>query len=153
MTTYKFKLSNNNSNNTIYNNSYADELKSIIANNIAAKNPWLNPKKTKSSTIIFNSIKPSYTNLGWFNIDSDYKTAIKILDSYAAKKYNKKYLTFSDGIDEYDFEIDGTPIRIFDDMIQIGNRMFSKNASKDYYINLEPSFKKIIIDIIIKIKH
>lgn len=146
MIKYTFKLPKNNSNiNYSYNNNSEYELKSIIASNIASKYPWFDAPTSKTY------IKTTYKKPTFFDFDTDYIKAINILDNYAAKKYNKQYLTFSDGIDEYDFEIDGTPVRIFDDMIQIGNHMIAKNMSHSYYINLSPSIKKIILDITIKI--
>lgn len=140
MTTYKFNLKNSSNNNS-YSSSNSSYLKSLIANSLADKYSWFNdtPSTTYIST---NHYTPTY---------SDYGKALSILDNYAAKKYNKKYLSFSNYYDEYDFEIDGTPIRIFDDMIQIGNHMIAKNASSNYYNNLSPSLKKIIINITIKI--
>lgn len=155
MTTYTFKLPKNNTNTSYnsYNNNYISELKSTIANNIASKYPWLDNSTSKTTyTVTYN--KPSSTPLfdfSSFNFDSDYAKAINILDNYAAKKYNKKSLYFSDMIDEYDFEIDGIPVRIFDDMIQIGNHMIAKNASSYYYSSLNPIIKKTFINIIIKI--
>lgn len=146
MIKYTFKTIKNNSNNINYSyNNSEYELKSIIANNIASKYPWFGAPA--SSTYITTTYKKPL----FLNFDTDYLKAINILDDYAAKKYNKKYLTFSDGIDEYDFEIDGTPVRIFDDMIQIGYHIIPRNMPKSYYINLSPEIKKTIINITIKI--
>lgn len=145
MIKYTFNLKNNSNNKHSYNNSEY-ELKSIIANNIANKYSWL------SAPASYTYTTTTYKKPMFFNLDTiDYIKAINILDDYAAKKYNKQYLTFSDSIDEYDFEIDGTPVRIFDDMIQIGYHMISRNMPNSYYINLSPEIKKIIIDITIKI--
>lgn len=145
MIKYTFNLKNNSNNKHSYNNSEY-ELKSIIANNIANKYSWLGAPASYTYTTT------TYKKPTFFNLDTiDYIKAINILDDYAAKKYNKQYLTFSNSIDEYDFEIDGTPVRIFDDMIQIGYHMIPRNMPSSYYINLSPEIKKIIIDITIKI--
>lgn len=147
MIKYTFKTIKNNSNNSNYSyNNSEYELKSIIAKNIANKYSWLGAPAS------YTYITTTYKKPSFFDIDTtNYIKAINILDDYAAKKYNKQYLTFSDGIDEYDFEIDGTPVRIFDDMIQIGNHMIAKNMSPTYYVNLNPTIKKTILEIIIKI--
>lgn len=152
---YTFKLAKNN--DTIsYNNSYnsyessENYLKSIVANNLVNKYPTIfgstysvRPK----TTVYYCDYKPVVTNtatIDW-NFNSDYAKAIAIIDGYGKKYYGNT------SKDEYDFEIDGVPVRIFGDMIQIGYKIFSKNADSNYYINLPSTTKKTIINIVINI--
>lgn len=149
MKTYKFTLNNVNDNNNYYNDYYnsnttIDDLKNKIANKLADKYSWFaKPIHTSSS---FST--PVYTTTyssSKLNFDKDYYTMFDVINNYG-KRYS------NNNIDDYDFTIDGTPVRIMGDMIQIGYHMFSTNAASNYYINLAPAAKKIVLDIVIKIK-
>lgn len=143
---YTFKLPKKTSNNVINaNNSYNDSvnyLKTIVANNLTNKYPTI--FTTTGNDTYFSTYSSTPVTLNW-NYESDYEKAIKIIDSYGKKYYG----TFDK--DEYDFEINGVPVRIFSDMIQIGYKMYSKHIDSAYYINLPSTTKKTVIDIAIHI--
>lgn len=161
MKTYTYKVKGLDTNNNAssfyskYDYSYTNSLKSTLADNLANKYPWMAAPATSTCKISINDYAPS-TNLtvGYFNFDTDYANAIAMLEAYANKLKANKIKTYkSDFFDEYDFEIGGIPVRIFGDMIQIGNRMLLKNASSSYYNKLSSSLKKDVLNIIIKIKY
>lgn len=78
-----------------------------------------------------------------YNLETEFFKAMNALDLYA-----KAHCPIKD----YDFEdIFGTPIKIFDNFIQIGYEVIPiKHGSLDY---LKSNTKKTIIDITIKIKN
>ena len=133
---YTFKLGNtkNNSNSTNNANAYTDAIKSTIYSNLTSKYPWFAAAANgnidtdyyaPSNEIITNKVV-SYT----FTKKAPKKEmsiydAIDILDAYAAKKYNHS------SKDEYDFEIDGTPVRILGNLIQIGYHFFTREELAD----------------------
>lgn len=147
MKTYTFKINKTN-NNTISNSNNIDSLKNTIINNLARKYSWFDAPASSATTVYFGpassgAIDSLYRS---FNFDNDYAKALSILDNYGKKNYHS-----SDFVDEYDFEIDGTPVRIFDNMIQIGYHLIPKSAASSYYFAMKPEIKKLIIDVTIKI--
>lgn len=151
MKNYTFTLKKNT---TSFDNNYnaSAALKNALADNLASKYSWFNTNSTKPKTVYVDYLlKPSYTSVPtfstYYDFDSNYSKAISILDAYGKRCYNNI------ARDEYDFEIDGVPVRIMDNMIQIGYHIFSTNASSAYYINLKPAVKKLIVDITIKISN
>lgn len=78
-----------------------------------------------------------------FDLETEFFKAIAALDAYAKENYPFEK--------DYDYETEfGTPIKIFDNFIQIGYDVIPiAKGSLDY---LKPKTKKTIIDITIKIK-
>lgn len=78
-----------------------------------------------------------------FDLETEFYKAIAALDSYAKENYPFEK--------DYDFEDEfGTPIKIFDNFIQIGYEVIPIATGSLNY--LKPKTKKTIIDITIKIK-
>lgn len=141
MTTYTFSLPKKNK-NTISANTYKESLADKILNAY----PWLDSKKdTKKEIIdlymISNPIPKFYTANDFltnkYNLESEFFNALTSLSSYA-KDYDFK--------DEF-----GTPIRIFDNFVQIGYEVIPITPGSLNY--LKPKTKKTIIDITVKIKN
>lgn len=116
--------------------------------------PYFKPETTKSITIA-GTFKPKKkpttkkSGITYNGIDIyDFASACKFLDTY------KKDLFAFDTKDEYDFELaDGTPVRIFDDEIQIGYDLYDLPFGKSFFdLNIPEKKKKTIIDIAIKLK-
>lgn len=83
-----------------------------------------------------------YDNIN-FNLETEFEEALKALKNYACG-----HCPFKD----YDFENEfGTPVKIFDNFVQIGYDIIPINAGSLNY--LKPKTKKTIINIIIKIKN
>lgn len=141
MKTYIFKSTNNKSNNT---SNSAKTMNDDFRNKILEFAPYLKKKENKKTIININMpLKPkkTYTGINIF----DFASACKFLDNYKSIYLNNK--------DEYDFELaDGTPVRIFDDEIQIGYDILDFNdlISLDS-IYIPENKKKLIIDIAIKL--
>lgn len=156
MKKYTFTVNNtkkdNNTNNFIFKYTKpnaVDNLKTYLAGEAVNKYPWLastygvtfeepwykkyTPKKT--TTYTFTMPKKTYEEL-FYNFD--YTTLYDLLYGYG-----KKYVS-SDFIDEYDFKINGTPVRIMSDRIQIGYDFISK-----YDFNLDTNMKQNIYNIYI----
>lgn len=154
MKNYTFTLKKNN--NSFDNNYNAEStLKTILASNLADKYSWFAaPKAAPTRTKVIYVNNPSINSYSsvptfktYYDFDSDYLKAINLLDNYG-----KRYGTYTNR-DEYDYEIDGTPVRIWDNMMQIGYHIIPTNASSTYYIGLKPAVKKLIVDITIKISN
>lgn len=78
-----------------------------------------------------------------YNLETEFFAAMKALENYASMNNPFKK--------DYDFEDEfGTPIRIFDNFVQIGYEVIPIATGSLNY--LKPKTKKIIIDITIKIK-
>jgi len=149
MKTYIFKsTTNNTSNNPTKSNSAQNIMNKELAEKILNFAPYLNkntPKKEKKTIeipITFDfygkTTIPSFFNKHTMSFDE----ACKIILGYKNNMIEK---------DIYDFELpDGTPVRIFDDEIQIGYDLFDLNNL--FYEATEPKKKQIIIDLAIKIK-
>lgn len=150
MKKYTFYTKKTN-NNTIPSNNYSKILSDIISANILKANPYfenITPKKTKNIDIeIEIEKKPTYT----FK-DNQYEEILKAIDIF--------YTTLID-TDTYDFKLpDGTPVKKFNNEIQIGldliplNKFtgkiyeYLKDMNKDkiyeFYINLPKKTKKEI---------
>lgn len=84
-----------------------------------------------------------YNNIN-FNLETEFSKAMNALNLYALKNcpYEKDY----DFINEF-----GTPVKIFDNFIQIGYDIIPIEAGSMNH--LKPKTKKVILDIIIKIKN
>lgn len=78
-----------------------------------------------------------------FNIETEYDKAMKALAAYANSTINP-YI---------EFEEEDMPIRIFDNFIQIGYEVIPTDYNTYITKFNTPSTKKIIIDIIIKVKN
>ena len=107
---------------------------------------WL-PKEIYHNLDTDNLIKlfgiDPYTNIN-FDLETEFNSAIKALRIYAAENYPFKK--------DYDFEDEfGTPIKIFDNFIQIGYDIIPIASGSLNY--LKPKTKKTILDITIKIKN
>ncbi len=78
-----------------------------------------------------------------FDLETEFIPAMNALKTYAFENFPFKK--------DYDFEDEfGTPIKIFDNFVQIGYEIIPiKHGSLNY---LKPKTKKLIIDIVIKIK-
>ena len=138
-------------NNTIPSNNYSKILSDIISANILKANPYfedITPKKTKNINVeIEIEKKPMYT----FK-DNQYEEILKAIDIF--------YTTLID-TDTYDFKLpDGTPVKKFNNEIQIGldliplnnltNKIYeylkkmNKEKVYEFYINLPKKTKKEI---------
>ena len=89
----------------------------------------------------FSCLKDNVIN---FNLDTEFPLAMAALNKYAMEVIPFKK--------DYDFEDEfGTPIKIFDNFVQIGYEIIPiKYGSLNH---LKPTTKKTIIDIVIKIKN
>ena len=143
MNTYTFTLNNSTKNPS---NSFANASKALDAllyANIDAAIPYLGGKA--NDAII---IKPKKEK----TID---------IDITISKKNKKKDITFADFIkafaamnkakDTYDFKLDdGTPIKFFNDEIQIGYELFDIDEGyREIYNRMSNAKKRTIIDIYI----
>lgn len=151
MKTYSFNINNTKKNNkkffttNTFKNSFSKILDDVIASNVIKNNPYLfssdiitGKTNTGKTTYIALENTPSYDNY------TDFLTAMTYLANL--DKYK----------DTYDFELnDGTPVKIFDDEIQIGFDLFPINKSYSYknFLALTPKTKKTIIDIYIKLNN
>lgn len=79
-----------------------------------------------------------------FDLEKEFFTAMFALDEYAKSNYPFEK--------DYDYEDEfGTPIKIFDNFVQIGYDVIP--IAKGSLDHLKPKTKKIIIDLTIKIKN
>ena len=134
MKTYNFKINKSTKKNTT--NVINDMNKSFL-DAILDFAPYLKPeKKTNTIDVFLNKSKDLSDSFNFYK-------ACEILS-----KYNS-------GKDEYDYELaDGTPVRVFDDEIQVGYDVIPLNwfLTPDKYTSFfTPKKKKLIIDIAIKI--
>ena len=92
--------------------------------------------KYKALRYLFNSKIEDY------NIATDFERAMKKLDDYYKDRYtnNKCY---------YDFKLDdGTPVREYQNFIQIGYNLIPKNGYRKYFDNLSSKNKTFIMNVI-----
>lgn len=149
MKIYTFKSTNN----TVKNNA-EKSLNDMLASKILDFAPYLKPtKKDKKTTVDIDITVPkskisSFKTLNGVKIN-DFVDACLFLNKY------KSNYTFDSGKDEYDFELsDGTPVRIFDDEIQIGYDLIPMEWLLEpnlYISSFTPKKKKLIIDIAVKL--
>ena len=140
ITTYTFTLPKKN------NNTSANNFKESLAEKFLNAYPWLGDKKEKKTTVDLYLLDTIPTNLGYtandflsnkYNLEDEFFKAIAGLSSLAK---------------DYDFEDEfGTPIRIFDNFVQIGYDIIPIMPGS--LNHLKPKTKKTIIDITIKIKN
>ena len=148
---YTIKINKNNNNFSFRNliNNPSKSLDDLILSNMTKMNPYLeknddtldamlreaNIGTSDRIIILNNSDSPlkDYTN-------DEFARAAKFLSSYTPNK--KKYILFDD-----------TPIKFFEDEIQIGYDLIPlyKLSSPKYYSAFTPETKKIIINIYISI--
>lgn len=155
-TTFTFNTGKKNNSFNINNGStnYSKALDDIILSNLKSTTPYifkdatlgaafdeLNKTKTKSIDITINSGAKSSKKI---------PTLLDAINYFKSNNYN-----FTKLISDYPtYHINGTPITIFEDEIQIGYDLIPFNLFDDYnYINgLSNNTKKTIIDIYITIK-
>lgn len=155
-TTFTFNTGKKNNSFNINNGStnYSKALDDIILSNLKSTTPYifkdatlgaafdeLNKTKTKSIDITINGGAKSSKKI---------PTLLDAINYFKGNNYN-----FTKLISDYPtYHINGTPITIFEDEIQIGYDLIPFNLFDDYnYINgLSNNTKKTIIDIYITIK-
>lgn len=134
MKTYTFNIekNNNNSSNKSNNTSF---INSIVRNNLKKIMPNMfdtTPTRTIDITITKKANKFDYRKY------ADFKHAV----DHILSLYN----------DRADFYLpDGTPVRIFEDEIQVGYELIPFYKIKKDYSNISDTIKKAIIDIYITI--
>lgn len=138
ITTYTFTLPKKNNNTNNFKESLAEKFLNAY--------PWLGSPKKGKTTADLHLLNNISTNLSYtandflsnkYNLEDEFFKAIAGINSFAK---------------DYDFEDEfGTPIRIFDNFVQIGYDIIPiKSGSLNY---LKPKTKKTIINITIKIKN
>lgn len=155
-TTFTFNTGKKNNGFNINNASinYSKTLDDIILSNLKSTTPYifkdatlgaafdeLNKTKTKSIDITINSGAKSSKKI---------PTLLDAINYFKGNNYN-----FTKLMSDYPtYHINGTPITIFEDEIQIGYDLIPFNLFDNYdYINsLSNNTKKTIIDIFITIK-
>lgn len=150
---YTIKINKNNNNNFSFRtNNASKDLDNLIFSNLIKMNPFLIGRKKNDSTldamfadagfdtndhIIIPNRDNSYLLKGTF--DSEFAKAANFLSGYTPTK--KIYF------------FDNTPIKFFEDEIQIGNDLiplYKLNTPK-YYSTFTPAIKNTIINIYISI--
>lgn len=138
ITTYTFTLPKKNNNANTYKESLADKMLNAY--------PWLGGKKEKKTTFDL------------YMIDSIPNNTYYTANDFLSNKYDledeffKALAGLSSFAKDYDFEDEfGTPIRIFDNFVQIGYEIIPIIPGS--LNHLKPKTKKTIIDITIKIKN
>lgn len=136
-----------------------EKLNDLINKSFAKKNPWFGKKETKNDIdelidSLLNASKPKKTTTTdttfilfeepkHNNIDIIDKTIDELIDEIIGMSTEKKY----------DFKLnDGTPVKFYDDRIQIGYDVFTFGCP--FYASPEKTkkIKKTITDIYISIK-
>lgn len=147
MKTYTFKSTKNNQ------NTAEKSLNAMLAEKILEFAPYLKKDKSTKKTIDIDITIPkkklaSANTLNGVKID-DFIDACAFLSKY------KGVHAFNSCKDEYDFELsDGTPVRIFDDEIQIGYTLIPMEwfiEPNEYLSAFTPKKKKMIVDIAVKL--
>ncbi len=146
MKIYTFKSTNNTK------NTAEKSLNDMLAEKILEFAPYLKKKPAKKTIDIDITIPKKKLN------EANSINGIKINDFIDACAFLSNYKTsyaYDSGKDEYDFELsDGTPVRIFDDEIQIGYTLIPMDWLIDpelYISTFTPKKKKMIIDIAVKL--
>lgn len=81
-----------------------------------------------------------------YNMATQFELSMKRIDDYVKAKREYKPL--------YDFILDdGTPVREYNNFIQVGYRLIPKNNLREYYLNLPKKEKTIINNIIVMINN
>lgn len=162
MKTYTFNINKktvNNANNFVDNNSSNNSayIDAVIINNLKKTAPYA-----------FDTIDDDYRPAITYTVNKPTKKNIDI-DITIKKNKNRtsldfrKYIDFLEAVnylssnnydDSADFYLpDGTPVRIFDDEIQIGYELYSLvNFTENKYKKMSDKSKKAIIDLYISIK-
>lgn len=149
---YTYDIKKNNTKKNPSNNNAHKATDAIILSNLKKTVPYLfGSNKKKTITIDLTENKPKRTYLTTIDIIKKPNRSNKPTFSEFIKAFN--YL-MSNNEDTYDYLLsDGTPIKIFDDEIQIGLDLYDKiDAPKILYSTLSEENKKNIIDIYINIK-
>lgn len=149
---YTYDIKKNNTKKNPSNNNAHKATDAIILSNLKKTVPYLfGGNKKKTITIDLTENKPKRTCFTTIDIIKKPNRSNKPTFSEFIKAFN--YL-MSNNEDTYDYLLsDGTPIKIFDDEIQIGLDLYDKiDAPKILYSTLSEENKKNIIDIYINIK-
>lgn len=149
---YTYDIKKNNTKKNPSNNNAHKATDAIILSNLKKTVPYLfSGNKKKTITIDLTENKPMRTCLTTIDIIKKPNRSNKPTFSEFIKAFN--YLMYNNE-DTYDYLLsDGTPIKIFDDEIQIGLDLYDKiDAPKILYSTLSEENKKNIIDIYINIK-
>lgn len=128
-----------------------NQYKSFLIDNILKKNPWFMEKKeTKPTFKLENFI--SSIDLSNHSYDyNNYNSNIVEDDFINLISGMKNYIDLNPFDKGYDFKnIFGEPVKIFDNFIQIGYEIIPIKSGMFSF--LKPKTKKIVIDILIKVK-
>lgn len=128
-----------------------NQYKSFLIDNILKKNPWFMEKKeTKPIFKLENFI--SSIDLSNYSYDyNNYNSNIVEDDFINLIAGMKNYIDLNPFDKDYDFKnIFGEPVKIFDNFIQIGYEIIPVKSGMFSF--LKPKTKKIVIDILIKVK-
>lgn len=128
-----------------------NQYKSFLIDNILKKNPWFMEKKeTKPTFKLENFI--SSIDLSNYTYDyNNYNCNIVEDDFINLIAGMKNYIDLNPFDKGYDFKnMFGEPVKIFDDFIQIGYEIIPIKSGMFSF--LKPKTKKIVIDILIKVK-
>lgn len=149
---YTYDIKKNNTKKNPSNNNAHKATDAIIISNLKKTAPYIfGGNKKKAITIDLTESKPKRTCPITIDLTNTYKKRNKPTFNEFINAFN--YL-MSNNEDTYDYLLsDGTPIKIFDDEIQIGLDLYDKNdAPIILYNTLSEERKKNIIDIYINIK-
>lgn len=149
---YTYDIKKNNTKKNPSNNNAHKATDAIILSNLKKTIPYLfgnNKKKTITIDLTENEPKRTYP----ITIDITKKSNRSNKPTFSEFINAFNYLIYGNK-DTYDYLLsDGTPIKIFDDEIQIGLDLYDKNdAPKILFSTLSEENKKNIIDIYINIK-
>lgn len=128
-----------------------NQYKSFLIDNILKKNPWFMEKKeTKPTFKLENFI--SSIDLSNYSYDyNNYNSNVVEDDFINLIAGMKNYIDLNPFGKGYDFKnMFGEPVKIFDDFIQIGYEIIPVKSGMFSF--LKPKTKKIVIDILIKVK-
>lgn len=156
MKTFIYKGVKSNPNNYILNRlmqTYPELVtEDILKSNMDNKGYWYNKPYTNNSFILLpkdcytDCVYCPYNNKNFFNYASKFEEALMRLNQYAKNKYGYDQL--------YDFELaDGTPVKEYNNFIQVGYRIIPKNDYRGYYSSLSSREKTVINNIVIVINN
>ena len=149
MKKYTFKIDNTAKTTTNPSNTYSEIIDNIISSNVIKNNPWFatideTPKRKKDININIDITRKPKKTYTYNSIDyGDIFDMIKFIYDYKCEKPS------------YDFKLlDGTPVKMFSDEIQIGYDLIPLTGfTRAIYDSLSESSRKRIIDIYIDITH
>lgn len=151
MKKYTFTINKKNY-DTTNNVDYSKIIDNIISNNIIKANPYFINGETDDNYnyIVINEQKPKNKKI---NIDIKINRNKYNTEYDGIKKCIEYFYSLNPFKKDYDFKLpDGTPVKMFDDEIQIGYDLIPlNNFTKSVYDELSEMCKKKIIDITINI--